>query len=58
MALSNIFCKSVLYKKDFYKILLDYCINSRVRNYSKRAMIGPLRTVIIHSFSYFRFKYE
>ena len=34
MALSNIFfCKSVLYKRIFYKIVLDYCINSRVCNY-------------------------
>ena len=49
MALSDIFfCISVLYKNDFYKILLDYCINSRVCNYGKRAVIGPIRTVIIH----------
>ena len=44
MALSNIFfCKSVL-----YKIILDYYINSRVSNYGKRAVIGPLWAVIIH----------
>ena len=43
MALSNIFVK-----KDFYKILLDYCINSWVCNYGKRAVIGPLWIVIIH----------
>ena len=43
MALSNIFVKN-----DFYKILLDYCINSRVCNYGNRAMIGPLWTVIIN----------
>ena len=43
MALSNIFCKSVL-----YKILLDYYINSQVCNYGKSVVIGPLRTVIIH----------
>ena len=33
MALSNIFVKFFLYKKNFYKILLDYCINSWVCNY-------------------------
>ena len=44
MALSNIFCKKCFVYKDFYKILLDYCINSRVCNYCTRAVIGPLRT--------------
>ena len=43
MALSNIFVK-----KDFYKILSDYCINIRVCNYCKRAVMGPLWIVIIH----------
>ena len=42
MALSNIFVK-VFCIKGFYKILLDYCINSRVCNYGKRAVIGPLQ---------------
>ena len=41
MALSNFFCKRVLYKMIFYKILLDYCINSQVYNYGKMAMIRP-----------------
>ena len=29
---------------------MDNCINSRVCNYDKRVMIGPLRTIIIHFF--------
>ena len=41
MALSNIFVK-VFCIKGFYKIILGYCINSRVCNYGKRAVIGPL----------------
>ena len=45
VALSNIFVK-VFVLKDFYKILLDYCMNSWVCNYSKRVMIRFLRTVI------------
>ena len=28
--------------------ILNYCINSRVCNYAKRVVIGPLQTVIIH----------
>ena len=33
VALSNIFVKFFLYKKNFYKILSDYCINSWMCNY-------------------------
>ena len=47
VALSNIFV-NVFCIKGFFKILLDYCINSRVCNYGKRVVIGPLRIVIIH----------
>ena len=40
------FVKNVLYKRIVTKFCWDYCLNSRVCNYSKRAMIGLLRTVI------------
>ena len=40
------FVKSVLYKRIVTKFFLDYCLNSRVCNYSKRAVIGLLQTVI------------
>ena len=42
------FVKSILYKRIAIKFFLDYCINSRVCNYGKRAQIGFLRTVIKH----------
>ena len=48
VALSNIFVKVFCIKGFYKKILLDYCINSRVCNYGKKAVIEPLRTVIIH----------
>ena len=48
MVLSNFFFVKVYCIKDFYKIILDYCINSLVCNYGKRVVIRPLRTVIIH----------
>ena len=48
MGLSNIFVKVFCIKGFLKKILLDYCINSWVCNYGKRAVIGPLQTVIIH----------
>ena len=38
--------KSVLYKIIVTKFFYDYCLNSRVCNYGKRAVIGLLRTVI------------
>ena len=40
------FIKSILYKRIVTKFFWDYCLNSRVRNYGKRVMIGLLRTVI------------
>ena len=40
------FLKSILYKRIVIKLLWDYCLNSRVCNYGKRAMIGILRAVI------------
>ena len=40
------FVKSILYKRIVIKFFWDYCINSRVCNYGKRAVIGLLRTVI------------
>ena len=39
-------CKSVLYKIIVTKFFLDYCLNSRVCNYGKRAVIELLRTII------------
>ena len=36
----------VLYKRIVTKLFWDYCLNSRVCNYSKRVVIGLLRTVI------------
>ena len=44
--LDNIFCKNILYKRIITKFVWDYCLNSRVCNYGKRAVIGLLRTVI------------
>ena len=40
------FVKNILYKRIVIKFFWDYCLNSRVCNYGKRAMIGLLRTVI------------
>ena len=40
------FVKSVWYKRIVIKFFLDYCLNSQVCNYDKRAVIGLLRTVI------------
>ena len=47
MALSNIFIKCFVLK-NFYKILLNYCINSHICNYGKRTVIGPPHTVLIY----------
>ena len=43
---SNIFVRNILYKKIITKFFWDYCLNSRVCNYGKRAVIGLLRIVI------------
>ena len=40
------FVKSVLYKILVTKFFWDYCLNSQVCNYDKRAEIGLLRIVI------------
>ena len=40
------FVKSILYKRIITKFFLDYCLNSWVCDYGKRAVIGLLRTVI------------
>ena len=40
------FVKSILYKRIVIKFFWDYCLNSRVYNYGKRALIRFLRTVI------------
>ena len=40
------FVKSILYKRIVTKFFWDYCLNSLVYNYGKRAVIGLLRTVI------------
>ena len=40
------FVKSVLYKRIATKLFWDYCLNSRVCNYGKKAVIGLLRTAI------------
>ena len=40
VALSNIFVKSILYKRIVTKFFWDYCLNSRVCNYDKRVVIG------------------
>ena len=45
------FVKGILYKRIVIKFFWDYCINSRVCNYGKRAMIGLLQVVI----NYFTF---
>ena len=50
------FVKSILYKIILTKFFWNYCLNSQVCNYGKRAVIGFLRTVIKRLFSYFRFK--
>ena len=42
------FVKSILYKRIVIKFFWDYYLNSRVCEYGKRAVIGSLRTVIIH----------
>ena len=41
------FIKSILYKRIVIKFFWEYCLNSRVCNYGKRAMIGLLRAVIV-----------
>ena len=40
------FVKSILYKRIVTKFFWDYCLNSRVCNYSKRVVIELLRIVI------------
>ena len=40
------FVKSILYKRIVTKFFWDYCINSRVCNYGKRAVIELLWIVI------------
>ena len=40
------FVKRILYKIIVIKFFWDYCLNSRVCNYGKRAVIGLLRVVI------------
>ena len=57
-ALDITFVKIILYKRIIIKFIWDYCINSWVCNYGKRAVIGFLRTVTKHFISNFRFKYE
>ena len=43
----DIICvKSILYKRIIIKFFWDYCLNSRVCNYGKRAVIGLLQAVI------------
>ena len=42
------FVKIILYKRIVIKFFWDYYLNSRVCEYGKRAVIGPLWTVIIH----------
>ena len=44
--LDSTFVKSILYKRIVTKFFLDYCLNSLICNYGKRAVIGFLRTVI------------
>ena len=48
LPLTNIFVKKKkkLHKRIITKFFWDYCLNSRVCNYGKRAMIGLLQTVI------------
>ena len=47
LPLSNILVKkNTLYKRIVTKFCWDYCLNSRVCNYGKRAIIGLLRAVI------------
>ena len=40
------FVKSISYKRIIIKFFCDYCLNSGVCNYGKRAIIGLLQTVI------------
>ena len=40
------FVQSILYKIIVAKLFWDYCLNNRVCNYGKRAVIRLLRTVI------------
>ena len=40
------FVKSILYKSIVIKFFWNYCLNNRICNYGKRAMIGLLRAVI------------
>ena len=40
------FVKSILYKRIVIKFFWDYCLNSRVCNYGKRAVIRLLLDVI------------
>ena len=46
LPLSNIFVTNILYKRIITKFFWDYCLNSRVCNYGKRAVIRLLRIVI------------
>ena len=38
--------KSILYKIIVTKFFWDYCVNSQVCNYGKKAVIGLLRIII------------
>ena len=40
------FVKNILYKRIVTKFFWDYCLNSRVCNYGKRAVIRLVHTVI------------
>ena len=40
------FLKSILHKIIVINFFWDYCLNSRVCNYGKRAVVGFLQTVI------------
>ena len=40
------FVQSIFNKRIVTKFFWDYCLNSQVCNYGKRAVIGLLRTVI------------
>ena len=40
------FVKSILYKIIVITFFCDYCLNSRVCNYSMRVVIGLLQTVL------------
>ena len=40
------FVKSILYKRIVIKFFWDYCLNSRVCNYGKIAVVGLLLAII------------